>query len=159
MGFSPRIRRGDASFPGHPGILLPAVARYIPGTAEHESSRQEYIRRLRDVTAAKVEQFAELFNELSRSFREDDRRGRREEEAQLNYFLSEVMEGSCKMCRRYQQCWEKEFVKTYQGMTDLMAMVELHGGGKTPPRPPFLGGTLRPVGRGSGTDPAGIQFL
>ncbi len=113
-----------------PESFFRAVARYIPGTVEHESSRQEYIRRLRDVTAAKVEQFAELFSELSRSFREADRRHRREEEAQLNYFLSEVMEGSCKMCRRYQQCWEKEFVKTYRGMTDLMAMVELQEGQK-----------------------------
>lgn len=110
-----------------PEAFFRMVARYIPGTAEHESSRQEYIRRLRDITAAKVEQFAELFNELSRSFREDARRTRREEEAQINYFLSEVMEGSCKMCRHYQQCWEKQFFKTYQGMTDLMAMVELQG--------------------------------
>lgn len=110
-----------------PPSWVRAVARYIPGTAENDSAQQEYVRRLRDVTAAKVEQFTELFRELSRSFQEDASRNQQQDENHMNRFISAVMDQSCKSCPLYKQCWEKNFVSTYNGMTDLMAMVELKG--------------------------------
>ena len=110
-----------------PRGLLRFLDRFVPGTDENNTVQQSYARRLRDVTAAKVEQFSELFAELSRSFHEDTHGLRREEEAHLNQFMSDVMEKSCGQCRLYRQCWEKNFIKSYQGMSNLMALVELKG--------------------------------
>ncbi|SDW86754.1 stage II sporulation protein E [Marininema mesophilum] len=110
-----------------PRGILHAMGRFIPGTSENETSQQEYVRRLREVTAAKVEQFQELFGELSKSFREDANRASRKDENHMNQFIDGVAERSCKSCHLYRQCWEKNFVATYNGMTDLMARVEMNG--------------------------------
>src|SRR5690606_13923512 len=40
-----------------PNALFRKIARWVPGTEENQSTHQEYIRRLRDVTATKVEHF------------------------------------------------------------------------------------------------------
>jgi stage II sporulation protein E len=117
-----------------PGALFKAMGRFIPGTSENETAQQEYARRLRDITAAKVEQFTELFSELAKSFREDATRTRQHDEGHMNHFIGEVIENSCKSCHLYQQCWEKNFVASYNGMTDLMALVEMEG--DKPVRPP-----------------------
>ncbi|MBA4495806.1 stage II sporulation protein E [Paenactinomyces guangxiensis] len=110
-----------------PEQVFKAVSRFVPGTLENQAAHQDYIRRLRDVTAAKVEQFTELFQELAFSFREDTSKQRREDEDQVHHFISEVMNQSCLGCSRYQHCWEQNVVNTYQGITHLMALVETEG--------------------------------
>ncbi|MFD1424497.1 stage II sporulation protein E [Laceyella tengchongensis] len=120
-----------------PNRLIQSLSRFVPGTMENQSAHLEYIKRLRDVTAAKVEQFTELFQELSFSFREDATKHRKEHEDQVNFFLSEVMHDACGGCPRYADCWDKQVMKTYQGMTELMAMVETNGVTEEIKVPPF----------------------
>lgn len=100
------------------------LARFIPGTPENQSLHQDYVRRLRDVTASKVDHFSELFSELAHSFREDTGKKKREEEKQLQDFVENIMQQSCMGCHRYQQCWETNVMRSYQEMIDLMAWVE-----------------------------------
>lgn len=118
-----------------PQSLFQSIARFVPGTMENQTAHQEYIKRLRDVTAAKVEQFTELFQELAFSFRQDTSKHRKEDEDQVHHFISEVMNQSCQGCHKYQYCWEQNVMKTYQGMTDLMALVETQGTSKVIPAP------------------------
>ncbi|TCS94283.1 stage II sporulation protein E [Hazenella coriacea] len=120
-----------------PGLLFQMIERYIPGTLENQNAQQEYIKRLRDVTAAKVEQFRELFQELSFSFREDPGKHRQEDEDQVEQILSQVISQSCQGCRKYEACWEQNVMKTYQGMTDLMALVETDGKSQPVSAPPL----------------------
>lgn len=107
-----------------PSIFLRSVARFVPGTIDNQTAHQEYVRRLRDVTAQKVEKFQELFQELAASFRDDTTKRRQEEEDQIHQFVGEVMEKSCFGCRRFTQCWEQNVMRTYSGMTNLMALIE-----------------------------------
>jgi stage II sporulation protein E len=110
-----------------PERVVRTLSRYVPGTSENQIAHQEYIKRLRDVTAKKVEQFTELFQELAFSFREDATKHRKEDEDQVQIFISEIMNQACMGCRKAQQCWEQQVMKTYQGMMDLMALVETNG--------------------------------
>lgn len=110
-----------------PERLLKAMARYVPGTLENNLAHQEYIKRLRDVTASKMEKFTELFQELAFSFREDVTKHKKEDENQAQFFISEIMEHACTGCGKFAQCWEQKVVKTYQGMMNLMAQVEENG--------------------------------
>ncbi|MDQ0418271.1 stage II sporulation protein E [Croceifilum oryzae] len=103
------------------------VAKFVPGTWENQMEQQDYIRRLRDVTAAKVEHFTNLFYELASSFREDMTKQQREDEDQVHEFVTTTMEQSCMGCAQFQQCWEGNIMKTYQGMTSLMTVVEQVG--------------------------------
>ncbi|WP_072332991.1 stage II sporulation protein E [Thermoactinomyces sp. DSM 45891] len=110
-----------------PDSLFHKVAKFVPGTWENQMEQQDYIRRLRDVTAAKVEHFTNLFYELASSFREDMTKQRREDEDQVHQFVTTTMEHSCMGCAQFQQCWEGNIMKTYQGMTSLMTVVEQVG--------------------------------
>lgn len=103
------------------------IGRYIPGTSENKAAQLDYIKRLRDVTAAKVEQFTELFQELAFSFREDIGKVRRENEEHVHQFVADVIQLSCTGCSKYSHCWEQNVMRTYQGMTDLMAHIESEG--------------------------------
>ncbi|MBD1372451.1 stage II sporulation protein E [Hazenella sp. IB182357] len=100
------------------------LARYIPGTSENQDMNQDYVKRLRDVTATKVDQFRELFHELAISFREDEGKQRKEDEDHLNHFITEVMNEACVGCRRAETCWNQNVMTTYHGMMDLMARLE-----------------------------------
>ena len=120
-----------------PKSIQKTIARFIPGTAENQSLHQEYVRKLRNVTAAKVESFSELFQELANSFRDDSGHRKREDQDHLHQSIEQVMRKACVGCRRYQMCWKQNMMFTYRGMTDLMAMVEMNGARKTFEAPEF----------------------
>ncbi len=104
-----------------PRELIMRIAKYIPGTAEYWKEQQQYLRKFRDVTAGKVEQFSNLFQTLSNSFsnvtfsQDIDN-----PEQEVDYFLSNVTEKTCQMCFRKQECWTKNFNKTYNYMEEIM---------------------------------------
>jgi stage II sporulation protein E len=107
--------------------LFAKLSRFVPGTFENQLAHQAYIRRLRDATAGKVERFTELFYELAGSFREDVSRKRQDDEQQVNQFIGNIMSEACMGCRKFSDCWEKQVVQTYQGMTNLLSLVETQG--------------------------------
>ena len=117
-----------------PAVLWKKVARFIPGTPENLQSHQEYMRRVRDVTAGKIQQFSDLFTQLSHSFAQTADRDEIEEQADA--FLSRVTEFTCQRCWKKEQCWEKDMQSTYEGMRTLMDKVYENGtlAGVTPPR-------------------------
>jgi stage II sporulation protein E len=120
------------------------ISRLVPGTFENQMAHQEYIRRLRDATAGKVERFTELFYELAGSFREDVSRKRQDDEEQVNQFIGNIMGEACMGCRRFSDCWEKKVVKTYQGMTNLLTLVESSGDGPIAVPPSWSDHCVRP---------------
>lgn len=107
-----------------PSSLPRALARFVPGTEENAQSQHEYARRVRDLTAKKVEQFSHVFSELSRSFSSHFKRPQQDEEY-LQRFVADISDMACSQCRKYEECWGEKFYETYSGMTDLVALVEL----------------------------------
>lgn len=103
-----------------PSIFLKRLAKHIPGTEEYMNEQQQYLRKVRDVTAQRVAKFSTVFQALSNSFAqfesfiEDD-----DEERELDLFLSNVTEKTCQSCHRKMFCWSKRFATTY----DLMAAI------------------------------------
>jgi stage II sporulation protein E len=110
-----------------PSALVGLLARFVPGTRDYVKSQHEYARRVRDITAGRVEQFSEVFRQLSASFQPmdadepSDAAGREELAA---HFMNEVARKACTNCYKYRQCWEDKFYRTYTYMTDMMTAVE-----------------------------------
>lgn len=109
-----------------PSTFAHTLSRYIPGTTENVQSQHEYARRVRDLTAKKVEQFSHVFTELSHSFSDKYNRPQ-QDEAYLQQFVDTLSDTACSRCRKYDECWGPKFVQTYTGLTDLIALVELEG--------------------------------
>jgi stage II sporulation protein E len=105
-----------------PSALTTKLAKHIPGTAEYNQEQQQYIRKVRDVTASRVEQFSSVFQALSNSFvRLEDRGGMDEtDEREFDQFLSNVTEKTCQTCFKKEQCWARNFNHTYDLMKDVM---------------------------------------
>ncbi|WP_453992520.1 stage II sporulation protein E [Bacillus nitroreducens] len=104
-----------------PKGVISKIARNIPGTPEHHAEQQQYLRKIRDVTANRVSQFSTVFEALANSFSEygypadeDDK------DREVDLFLSNVTEKTCQSCFKKEACWSKNFNKTYDFMHDIM---------------------------------------
>lgn len=108
-----------------PQSLISNIAKFIPGTAEHAAEQQQYARKIRDVTANRVEQFSSVFQALSKSFSQnvlvpEDT----DDEREIDYFLSNVTEKTCQTCFKKEMCWAKNFTTTYDYMHTIMQECE-----------------------------------
>ncbi|CAH1225729.1 Stage II sporulation protein E [Paenibacillus auburnensis] len=108
-----------------PKGIISAIAKYVPGTADHSRSQHEYARRVRDITADRVTQFSQVFQQLSSSFGQIPRAGEAgKTDREMEDFMSTVTEGACAGCIRRTHCWDAKFYQTYRYMTDMMTTVE-----------------------------------
>lgn len=108
-----------------PRSLIVMLAKYVPGTQENLKSQQDYAKRVRDVTAGRVEQFSEVFRQLARSFKQlttEDEVTRKEED--VGHFMNAVAKKACESCFKKSQCWDQKFYQTYTYMTDMMTQIE-----------------------------------
>ncbi|MDV2686767.1 stage II sporulation protein E [Alkalihalophilus lindianensis] len=111
-----------------PRELIGRLARYIPGTSEYSNEQQQYLRKIRDVTAGRVEQFSTLFQTLSQSFQSTPAADLPEDaEREVDYFLSNVTEKTCQACFKKEKCWVQNFSTTYESMQKLMTETEQYG--------------------------------
>lgn len=108
-----------------PQEVTDKCASYIPGTREHTLEQQQYLRKIRDVTANRVEQFSSLFQALAGSFTHQGNASTQEEqEREVDFFLSNVTANTCQSCFLKERCWERNFNKTYDYMTQIMNEAE-----------------------------------
>lgn len=107
-----------------PRVIITELAKYIPWTKEHQKSQQDYIRRIRSVTAEKVLQFSDLFRQLSKSFTQTTISPESMEAMKTDYFLSEVTDKTCQRCWKKEQCWTRQFDFTYHHMKEMMRQLD-----------------------------------
>jgi stage II sporulation protein E len=112
-----------------PNIYTSRVAKYIPGTSEHTAEQQQYMRKMRDVTAQRVAKFSGVFQALSNSFSNiEGKTDELDSERELDYFLSNVTEKTCQTCFKKEQCWSKNFNTTYDTMKEIMLEMDENNG-------------------------------
>lgn len=109
--------------------LIHTLSRYVPGTQENLKSHYEYAKRVRDITASRVEQFSEVFRQLSRSFTQlaADGAGGERRKAEQEHFMNAVAQKTCANCFRQKTCWNEKFYDTYAVMTEMMASIDEEG--------------------------------
>ncbi|MCO7176940.1 stage II sporulation protein E [Sporolactobacillus kofuensis] len=98
-----------------PKRFIRQMASFIPGTREYQAEQQLYVRKLRDVTVGRVEQFSGLFQSLAKSFYPPVE----EEASDDDLFLSKVTARTCQNCFKKESCWVKNFDQTQQLMLEL----------------------------------------
>jgi len=115
-----------------PTTLFLRMSRYIPGTEVYEREQEQYLQKVRNITAKRVEQFSNVFAALSKSFIHEKGEEVKAEiaERETDYFLSEITEQTCQQCFMKERCWKRQFDETYS----LMALLkgELTNGELTP---------------------------
>ncbi|MET3730390.1 stage II sporulation protein E [Fictibacillus halophilus] len=108
-----------------PKTAISNISKYVPGTREHSMHQQQYLKKIRDVTASRVERFSSLFQALSHSFQSVGSSLNEEESTrEVDLFLSNITEKTCQTCFKKEQCWAQNFTTTYDLMTRLMVEQE-----------------------------------
>jgi len=104
-----------------PAHLFKHLARYIPGTVEHTHEQEQYLQKVRRVTAHRVEQFSDVFSALAKSFQASNEQTVEEtlKQRETDYFLSYVTESTCQQCFLKEHCWKKQFQQTYSLMEEM----------------------------------------
>lgn len=110
-----------------PRFVFQKISSYIPGTQEHSNVQQDYMKRLREVTSLKVEQFSNVFSQLARSFSVQETKMEEEQDRTVDLFLSKITEKTCQSCFKKEQCWERRFDETYQLMKACYESLKAHG--------------------------------
>lgn len=104
-----------------PKAITSRLAKHIPGTNEHAQEQQQYVRKIRDVTAHRVDQFSQVFQALSESFATFyNNNDTDDEERETDLFLSSITENTCQHCFKKEKCWVENFDKTYDYMETIM---------------------------------------
>lgn len=108
-----------------PKQLTKRLSAYIPGTEDYTDAQEQYVQKVRNVTAKRVEQFSGVFEALSKSFESNHEKETDDIDAmrETDYFLSQVTERTCQTCFMKERCWQKQFDKTYSLMGGLKDML------------------------------------
>jgi len=113
-----------------PRVPLRQLAALLPGTHEHLLNQQSYMRQVRQATAARVEQFARLFQKLAHSFAQADpdaQHGKADVMKELDSFLGDVTAVTCNVCRKKDVCWGEKAEETYDWMRYFAGVVAADG--------------------------------
>lgn len=115
-----------------PQSLIEKIAKYIPGTNEYLVTQQQYLRKMRDATATKVERFSDVFDALSKSFEHMDEQPAVSSEASerlTDYLLSNVTEKTCQTCYKKTVCWATNAIdQTYINLKDVLSELDKNDG-------------------------------
>ncbi len=110
-----------------PQKFVQQISSFFTGTQDHARNQHDYAKRVKDVIAARVQHFSEVFRQLSISFKQLHHEvPNTSSEAQHNEQMLTIVNRACECCVMKKQCWEKRSEQTYQMMTDMMGEVQKH---------------------------------
>lgn len=108
-----------------PSSIIQLIAKYVPGTREHQKSQYDYAKRVRDVTADRVTQFSEVFRQLSQSFSSLSVSDHNEKQAEgKERLIDAVAQRSCATCWKRKKCWDEQTHMTYSWMSEMVSALE-----------------------------------
>ncbi|MDF2556811.1 MAG: spoIIE [Bacillales bacterium] len=104
-----------------PSHYIENLAVRIPGTPENMLEQQKDVRKVRDVTAYRVNQFSDVFQALSESFSLTDKKSTEEpvKKETTHQIIQNVTEKTCDTCFKKDYCWSKNFSRTNKLIHDL----------------------------------------
>ncbi|NPV74478.1 MAG: stage II sporulation protein E [Pelotomaculum sp.] len=111
-----------------PSLVIENLKVSVGLAGEEVKERQGDKPDYRDILEDRVKSWARVFGELSRAFEQaSSTAGQSREEQCLQRMLNQIGEKVCCDCAFYRTCWDREFYKTYQGLIDLLALLEIYG--------------------------------
>lgn len=108
-----------------PTRFIEKLAERIPGTPENTLEQQKDVRKVRDVTAFRVNQFSDVFQALSESFSQTDKKITDIPiKKETNQIIRNVTEKTCDTCFKKDYCWSKNFSRTNKLINDLKEQLQ-----------------------------------
>jgi len=104
------------------------IAKWVPGTYEYAYAQYESTKKVRQLTAEKINHYANMFKQLSSSFYPQTLIKQTPltniAEYEMHDFIERVAENTCIGCRKYKSCWGEKAAQTHTMMREMMLQVE-----------------------------------
>ncbi|MDD3840588.1 MAG: stage II sporulation protein E [Clostridia bacterium] len=110
-----------------PGKILDNIRSYIDKTAYKAREQKEYGFKLKEIAISRLNEFSEVFKELSATFSHIEQSSRILDKQKITELFSMLAEKTCDNCPLYKSCWDKDFYATYQNMFEMLATLESEG--------------------------------
>lgn len=114
-------------FAATPRRWIHYAARFTPGTREHAVSHQDYIRKARDMMAARIDEVARVFAELGQTFGAMTGRVPRRAEDLLHEAVERAAGQVCLSCAKRSACWDRDFFATYRAFSETLTLMDIDG--------------------------------
>lgn len=89
---------------------------------DKSSAQRNYSVKLKEVVTDKLKEYAEVFDELGKSFKKANEKIL--DHKDVSYLFEEIANKTCTDCAMYKMCWDKDFYFTYKSMFDLVESLE-----------------------------------
>ncbi len=124
----------EAIISGVSFLLLPIsvitnLRKYLPATGELMICEEDYQKEIQSQFTERLEEFSQVFNELSSTFKEVAA-SEEVEEDDMSYFLYIISNRVCKGCSYENHCWDQQFYQTYTQIFKLLSVLESRGKAK-----------------------------
>lgn len=104
------------------------IAKWVPGTYEYAYAQYESTKKVRQLTAEKINHYANMFKQLSTSFYPQATikhlPTNNIAEYEMHDFIERVADQTCLSCRKYKSCWGEKAGQTHIMMREMMLEVE-----------------------------------
>ncbi|HWP98156.1 MAG TPA: stage II sporulation protein E [Syntrophomonadaceae bacterium] len=105
-----------------------AIQSLGPVHSMESGSMQLAASQLEGITRNRMEELAHIFDEMSGTFLNAERDGSSgDDRSYLSYLYSELSQGICSTCTRYERCWEREAYQTSRELLDIFSLAESQG--------------------------------
>jgi stage II sporulation protein E len=98
-----------------------------PALSHAANSADDYIERVKDVTAARLAAFANAFANMSRTFGGLSERKGGLTKNDISKLIDDIAAQRCYDCVKRRYCWEERFYETFQSMFGLVGLCEKKG--------------------------------
>lgn len=111
-----------------PKAWIERIAKWVPGTYEYAYAQYESTKKVRQLTADKINHYANMFKQLSSSFYPQSTLKMPPTsniaEYEMHDFIERVADQTCMSCRKYKSCWGEKAAQTHHMMREMMLEAE-----------------------------------
>lgn len=92
--------------------------------------RKDYNQKRDKIVAKKLHKMADLFENLSITFKETAEEGSRYSTGEVYGMVDNIANDVCINCSKYDSCWSRNYYRTYQQFFNIIGLAEIKGGNK-----------------------------
>ena len=117
---------------------LKYIGQFLDYTLMRFKEQNYYIKRMQELIVGRLTEFSKVFQQLAVAFDSISNKNKFKGQEDISNLLDLVAQRVCKSCAFYDNCWNRDFYKTYSMMFELLSRAESKGGLSKKDIPPDL---------------------
>ncbi len=110
-----------------PVSVLKKAIPYAGSSAEKFIEQQSYVERIKDIIRGRILHTADVFDELSKTLQDNEHTEKLREGSEISSVISSIVDRVCSNCEAKNICWKRDFYNTYQGVFQMVDVIQTDG--------------------------------